>query len=166
MVDHRPVQRRAIRVVRAVQLGSLVGVEELDQPTLVAPHERQGPLREGLVGTARKHARQDLSAQSEERLEPLAPAYPASGYLSVHLSPADVACRASLMPAILEPASTLRGNPREPEAREHTKTRPLRAPRRSPVYWCSPSPSMGNRSRAKRRSEEHTSELQSPCNLV
>src|SRR5207302_7724349 len=71
------------------------------------------------------------------------------GYLSVHLSPADVACEASLMPAILEPASTLRGTPREPEAREHTKTRPLRTPRRSPVYWCSPSPSMGNRSRAR-----------------
>src|SRR5438309_10208796 len=96
MVDHRPVQRRAIRVVRAVQLGSLVGVEELDQTTLAAPHERQGPLREGLVRAARKHAREELSAQFEENLEPLAPAYPASGYLSVHRSPADVACRCSL----------------------------------------------------------------------
>src|SRR5213594_792991 len=124
MVDHRPVQRRAIRVVRAVQLGSLVGVEELDQTTLVAPHERQGPLREGLVGTARKHARQELSAQFEENLEPLAPAYPASGYLSVHLSPADVACGASLMPAILEPASTLRGNPGSPR-RVSTRRRGL-----------------------------------------
>src|SRR5438034_6369893 len=136
MVDHRPVQRRAIRVVRAVQLGSLVGVEELDQTTLVAPHERQGPLREGLVGTARKHARQELSAQFEENLEPLAPAYPASGYLSVHLSPADVACKASLMPAILEPASTLRGNPREPDG-EHQYTRDLLGARRGRVFVCS-----------------------------
>src|SRR5213594_1641999 len=46
VADHLPVQRRAIAVVRAVELRSLVGVEELDQPTLVAPHERQGALRE------------------------------------------------------------------------------------------------------------------------
>jgi len=46
VVDHLAVQRRAIAVVRAVELRSLVGVEELDQTTLVAPHERQGSLRE------------------------------------------------------------------------------------------------------------------------
>src|SRR2546422_8116192 len=40
VADHLPVQRRAIAVVRAVELRSLVGVKELDQTTLVAPHER------------------------------------------------------------------------------------------------------------------------------
>src|SRR5256885_8353429 len=40
-------------------------------------------------------------------------------------------------------------------------------PARLGVGWC-PRPACGtqNRNRRRRRSEEHTSELQSPCNLV
>src|SRR2546422_9209576 len=41
VADHRPVQRRAIAVVRAVELRSLVGVKELDQTTLVAPRSEE-----------------------------------------------------------------------------------------------------------------------------
>ena len=70
--------------MRAVQLGSLVGVEKLDQTTGVAPHQRQGSLRERLIRAARKHARQELRAQIEKHIELLASAYPASGYSSVH----------------------------------------------------------------------------------
>jgi len=55
--------------VRAVELDPLVGVEELDQTTLVAPHKRQGSLRESLVGAARKHARQELHDQLEQNVD-------------------------------------------------------------------------------------------------
>src|SRR2546426_3702860 len=50
---------------------------------------------------------------------------------------------------------------RSPSCARSTASPPAPAPTsRSPATWCSP------RARPASRSEEHTSELQSPCNLV
>jgi hypothetical protein len=59
-------------------------VEELDQTTAIAPYEGQRTFREGLIGAARKHSGQELSAQLEEHVEPFTATYPAFRYLSVH----------------------------------------------------------------------------------
>jgi len=89
MVDHHPVQRRAITVVRAVQLSALVGVKELDEAAPAAAHQRQGPFGESIIPATREHARQELSAQLEENVEPFAPAQAASSDLSMHRWPLD-----------------------------------------------------------------------------
>ena len=84
MVDHPSVQRRPVPVVRSVQLVALVGVEELNQTTIVAPRQRQRSFRELRVRPAREHSSQGLGAELQKDGEPFPFTDPTFRNLAVH----------------------------------------------------------------------------------